>query len=524
MTVHCMSNPRAFVKDAKKAGVSYELLREAILCIGEQATSRMFVGKCKRGGGVCLSAANMKNWILTFEYNISHPDEEDKDPYQSRSITPYPTWHEYIKLIRSPISEDEMLSWKNMSNNKLGDEAIKWGITFGVRNANALKSLLSRMEKMYTRRKELFWDVHEEPDEKEEKVDYRMMNVPKLHELCKKRGIVSAHTKKEDMIKLLENYNPEQKVISLDYNEMTSIQLKNIAKEKGLNQYNNLNHRELVQRLLDIDKEERTMTEDDSKLVLHGITIIARKEDKYIDVTRFLQASNTGKLFANWYELKRSKNFLNKLSSVIGIPITELTNVIQGGTYQGTWVHPRVAINIAQWVSPEFDVAVSGWIYQLLSEGSVRLQRPVKCLTDLTEIDIEAEKLEMEIDWSTFTNKCILYMAYIGNGLVKIGYSDGKFLERDLKHQSSGSEYPQWRMVKLYQISGKPIEKLIHDLIFKYKANFNKQKEIFKPPTTLNNFIETIKQLLFDNDLKLRVQLLEKENLELKLKLAEMTK
>lgn len=35
MTVHSMSNPRAFVKDAKKAGVTYELLQEAIACIGD---------------------------------------------------------------------------------------------------------------------------------------------------------------------------------------------------------------------------------------------------------------------------------------------------------------------------------------------------------------------------------------------------------------------------------------------------------------------------------------------------------
>ena len=29
---------------------------------------------------------------------------------------------------------------------------------------------------------------------------------------------------------------------------------------------------------------------------------------------------------------------------------------------QGTWVHPRVAINLGQWISPAFDVKVSGWV------------------------------------------------------------------------------------------------------------------------------------------------------------------
>ena len=61
---------------------------------------------------------------------------------------------------------------------------------------------------------------------------------------------------------------------------------------------------------------------------------------------------------------------------------------------QSTWVHPRVAIQIAQWIYPKFAVNVTGWIHKLLSTGSVKLERPVKSLSTLTEIDIEAEKLE----------------------------------------------------------------------------------------------------------------------------------
>jgi len=36
-----------------------------------------------------------------------------------------------------------------------------------------------------------------------------------------------------------------------------------------------------------------------------------------------------------------------------------------------TWVHPQVAINIAQWISPRFDVKVSGWIYEVMMTGRV---------------------------------------------------------------------------------------------------------------------------------------------------------
>lgn len=527
MTVHRMSNPKAFVRDAKKVGVTYNLLQEAIKCVGEQATSRMFAGKCKRGGGSTQSSASIQNWIATFEYALQHPDEEDKDPYQARKIEPFKEWEIFVDIVKTPIPEEEQEVWSRLSYSLLGDNAIKHGITMGVRNAKAVKTLLSRMREMVERRERLFWNAVEE-EEEEEKLEFRLMNVPTLKRLCKNRGIPSARLKKDQMVELLNNHsNDNPNVITLDYEHMTLLQLKNKAKEKGLVQYNNLKRNDLINALNTVDKEEEKILEEDNKLTLHGVTIIARKEDKYIDVTRFLKASGTNKTYGHWYELKKSKQFLEELSAVIGIPITALTNVIQGGDdkiSQGTWVHPRVAINIAQWVSPEFDVAVSGWIHQLLSEGSVKLQRPVKCLTNLSDIDIEAEEMEIELEkeWSQYTNDCVLYVSYIGNGMVKIGYSDGKIVFRDLKHQSIESEYPQWRLIKLFKISGKPIEGIVHELLMKYKANFNKQKEIFKPNVKLIEFMEIIGQLLHDNDLKMRVYNLEKENMELKLRIAEL--
>ena len=43
-----------------------------------------------------------------------------------------------------------------------------------------------------------------------------------------------------------------------------------------------------------------------------------------------------------------------------------------GNGERHTWVHPRVAIiNIAQWISPQFDVKVSGWVYEIMMTGKV---------------------------------------------------------------------------------------------------------------------------------------------------------
>jgi hypothetical protein len=40
---------------------------------------------------------------------------------------------------------------------------------------------------------------------------------------------------------------------------------------------------------------------------------------------------------------------------------------------QGTWVHPDIAIHLAQWCNPRFAVQVSKWVRELLTTGTVSL-------------------------------------------------------------------------------------------------------------------------------------------------------
>ena len=107
-----------------------------------------------------------------------------------------------------------------------------------------------------------------------------------------------------------------------------------------------------------------------------GAIIPQRPRDGYIDATALCKKA--GKLFASYHRSSQTKAFLNELSSVMQIRITDLVQVVQGGRpeLQGTWVHPRVAINLGQWLSPEFDVTVSGWVFDWMS-GNVRSYMPV---------------------------------------------------------------------------------------------------------------------------------------------------
>ena len=93
-----------------------------------------------------------------------------------------------------------------------------------------------------------------------------------------------------------------------------------------------------------------------------------------INATEMAKAN--GKLIADFFRLDSTNEYLKALSSVMGIPITELYIIKQGGNIQGTWVHRKLAIRIAQWCSPKFAVQIDTWIEELFIKGSISFNVP----------------------------------------------------------------------------------------------------------------------------------------------------
>jgi hypothetical protein len=122
------------------------------------------------------------------------------------------------------------------------------------------------------------------------------------------------------------------------------------------------------------------MTGDDGQLVTE-----MRTSDGFINATKMCNSAftKTGgkKLFKDWegthrhfqYELavglikdgsliKSQEDFRPFETFDPDNRYTDLVEIIHGGTYRGSWVHPRVAINLAAWCSVKFDVQTNGLI------------------------------------------------------------------------------------------------------------------------------------------------------------------
>jgi hypothetical protein len=100
------------------------------------------------------------------------------------------------------------------------------------------------------------------------------------------------------------------------------------------------------------------------------IVCIEGKKYKLINATDLTNASDGKKKFwSDYIQNKGKKLFLEKLSSTLGIPRVQLVQSVEGNRAdRGTWIHPKVAINFAEWISHDFAIKVTDWVDRIITK------------------------------------------------------------------------------------------------------------------------------------------------------------
>lgn len=94
----------------------------------------------------------------------------------------------------------------------------------------------------------------------------------------------------------------------------------------------------------------------------NGFSIPQQEGSGYVDLTKM--ASAGGKRVHDYLRLKSTKEYFKAFSRSAGIPAdTLIVSVVDGPNEgRGTWAHPEIAIDFAQWVNVEFRI----WANQTL--------------------------------------------------------------------------------------------------------------------------------------------------------------
>lgn len=132
-------------------------------------------------------------------------------------------------------------------------------------------------------------------------------------------------------------------------------------------------------------------------------TIVAREIDGHLvgqrrgdgDVNATALCKAAGKKFHDYARNQATGEFVEELERSAGIPANDLIQSKQGQPENGggTWVHPDVAINLAQWLSPKFAVMVSRWVRELLTTGHVGISDPAAITELLARLRLLEERV-----------------------------------------------------------------------------------------------------------------------------------
>ena len=87
------------------------------------------------------------------------------------------------------------------------------------------------------------------------------------------------------------------------------------------------------------------------------------REDGFLNATAMCKVGK--KEFKHWNSLISTKKIIKSLGDMLKVPSSQLIDVKKGCTskyQQGSWIHPLLGTNLAQWISIEFSIKVSKWI------------------------------------------------------------------------------------------------------------------------------------------------------------------
>ena len=257
--------------------------------------------------------------------------------------------------------------------------------------------------------------------------------------------------------------------------------------------------------------------------LIPGKKIEYRNSDGYINITQLCRAAGKGKEFKRWKEYSKTKPFLEALSHRTLRAVSDLIHVSKGGGDKNkehkTWVHPYVAINIAQWASPDFAAQVCIWVFEIIVTGKVDSSNLTdynilqeKFQKSLEELEVlQANKLEDKKRIKELEKKCLKkikrtqygkgYMIYIvqaendkESGIYKLGKSQD-LTSRMSTYNTCGKHDLMFNFECHTEALMDIIEKILFVLLDKYRIEQNHEKFILpenKDITYIKNIIKNV--------------------------------
>jgi hypothetical protein len=233
----------------------------------------------------------------------------------------------------------------------------------------------------------------------------------------------------------------------------------------------------------------------------NGLVIERRACDGYFNGTSMCTAFK--KHFKHYLESQRASEYLNALArsfiSEVGIPTSDqahseserrnllsefeqvrasLVQVQKGGAYQGSWIHERVAVDLARWLSPDFAVWMDGWVLEglgLSSEPSVPSASTPPAIAEQTYVPRKPLVIQDENSVGLPGGDHLYAASRVRENIIKVGVSRDVLERLKTLSQKFKGEY---ELLAVWPNEG-VLENIVLDLLKSSKTPVKSSREHF---------------------------------------------
>lgn len=148
------------------------------------------------------------------------------------------------------------------------------------------------------------------------------------------------------------------------------------------------------------------IVEIDSVEITVDVSMLIKSDDMFFNATEI--AGKFCKKPNEWLDSKQASEYIRVVLEAENIRYENLVRTSRGGKYQGTWLHKKLALPFARWLSVRFEYELDTWVSRRLAEEHHRRQHRLEARTGFLPMTNAIQAVHSELKPYHFSNECDL--------------------------------------------------------------------------------------------------------------------
>ncbi len=140
--------------------------------------------------------------------------------------------------------------------------------------------------------------------------------------------------------------------------------------------------------------------------VMADVSLLQKSEELFFNAT--LIAKQFGKKPNEWLDSKQGSEYIAVILEAENLRYEELVRTTVGGKFQGTWLHKKLTLPFARWLSVKFEYELDRWVDNRLAEEHQRQQHRLALKTGFLPLTNAIQAAHTDLKPYHFSNECNL--------------------------------------------------------------------------------------------------------------------